>query len=232
MTSELVRLLGQQRLIELSHICEENMPVWPGDGRFFLSRAESFAAGDGNYNCQLSLGDHCGTHIDAPVHFMPQGKSIDEINIRQLTGRGRCLDMAHLPPNSAISSAMVKDWEASYGKIVAKDILLFRTGYDKKWRCRPNHAAFMSGWPGLSGDAACYLLEKGVTVFGTDSMSLDCADSKDYPAHQAILSADGIIIESLANLYSLPTAFTFIALPLRLKGASASPVRAIALIDA
>jgi len=230
MTDELVALLNQHRLIELSHDYEEGMPVWPGDGRFFLSSAETFAAGDGNYNCQLSLGDHCGTHIDAPAHFIPQGKSIDSVNVRRLTGRGRCLDMSHLPQNGLITFGMIEDWEESHGEIVAQDIVLFRTGYDKKWRCRPDHAEFMCGWPGLSAEAAHYLLEKGVSVFGTDAMSLDCADSKEYPAHQAVLSADGMIIESLARLYSLPTAFTFIALPLRIKGASASPVRAVALV--
>lgn len=230
MTDKLTALLSQHRLIELSHVYEEGMPVWPGDGRFFLSRAETFAAGDGNYNCQLSMGDHCGTHIDAPAHFMPQGESIDRVDVRQLTGRGRCLDMAHLPLDGKITPGRVKKWEDDHGEIAAKDIVLFRTGYDKKWRCRPNHAEFMSGWPGLTGEAAHYLLAKGVTVFGTDSMSLDCADSADYPAHQAILGANGLIIESLANLYSLPTAFTFIALPLRFKDASASPVRAIALV--
>lgn len=230
MTEELIALLSQHRLIELSHAYEEGMPVWPGDGRFFLSGAETFTAGDGNYNCQLSLGDHCGTHIDAPVHFIPQGESIDLVDVRQLTGRGRCLNMAHLPPNGKITPDRVKKWEEEHGEIAAKDIVLFRTGYDKKWRCRPDHTAFMSGWPGLSGRAARYLLDKGVRVFGTDSMSLDCADNTEYPAHQAILGANGLIIESLANLYSLPTAFTFIALPLRLKNASASPVRAIALV--
>jgi len=232
MTNDLVTLLNQHRLIELNHLYEERMPVWPGDGRFFLNSAEDFAAADGNYNCQLSLGDHCGTHIDAPVHFIEQGKSIDAINIRQLMGHGRCLDMAHLPEDSEITHAAIVEWEAQHGEIAAKDIVLFRTGYDKKWRLRPDHNDFMSGWAGLSGDGANYLLDKGVTVFGTDSMSLDCCNSADYPAHQAVLGAGGLIIESLANLYLLPTAFTFIALPLRIKGGSASPVRAIALVSA
>ena len=230
MTNDLVTLLSQHRLIELNHLYEEQMPVWPGDGRFFISNAEDFTTGDGNYNCQLSLGDHCGTHIDAPVHFVEQGKSIDQIDVRQLTGRGRCLDMSHLPANSEISQAQIEEWELSHGEIVARDIVLIRTGYDRKWQRRPYHVEFMENWAGLSGKGAAYLLQKGVTVFGTDSMSLDAFTSKDYAAHQAVLSAGGLIIESLANLYSLPDEFTFIALPLRIKGASASPVRAIALI--
>ncbi|WP_312044886.1 cyclase family protein [Erwinia sp.] len=231
MTTDLVALLNRHRLIELSHVYEEGMPVWPGDGRFFLSSAENFATGDGNYNCQLSLGDHCGTHIDAPVHFMPHGESIDRVDIRQLVGRGRCLNMAHVLKNGAITFDMITEWEARNGEITAKDIVLFRTGYDKKWRCRPDHTGFMSGWPGLSARSADYLLEKGVTIFGTDALSLDCADSKDYPAHEAILGAGGLIIESLANLHSLPAAFVFIALPLRIKGGSASPVRAVAFVE-
>ncbi len=230
MNNDLVNLLSQHRLIELNHLYEEQMPVWPGDGRFFMSKAEDFSTGDGNYNCQLSLGDHCGTHIDAPVHFIEQGKSIDQTDVRQLMGRGRCMDMSHLPANSEISQAQLEEWESCHGEIVAHDIVLIRTGYDRKWQRRPHHAEFMENWAGLSGEGAAYLLRKGVTVFGTDSMSLDAFTSENYAAHRAVLSAGGMIIESLANLYRLPAEFTFIALPLRIKGASASPVRAVALV--
>ncbi|WP_249894649.1 cyclase family protein [Erwinia sp. PK3-005] len=47
-------------------------------------------AGDGNYNCQLSLGDHCGTHVDAPAHFIDGGRTIEQIDVQQLTGRVTC----------------------------------------------------------------------------------------------------------------------------------------------
>lgn len=231
MTHDLLSVLRQQRLIELNHQYEEFMPVWPTHGKFFCSRAEDYPAGDGNYNCQLSLGDHCGTHVDAPVHFIEGGKTIEQVDVQQLTGRGRCLDMSHLAENADITREMIAAWEAEHGEILAQDIVIFRTGYDEKWRCRPHQAAFLQNWPGLSGEGAQYLIDKGVTVFGTDAMSLDRYSNEAHPAHLAVLGADCLIIENLANLRSLPTAFIFMALPLRIKGASASPIRAVALVE-
>lgn len=230
MKNDLVSLLQQHRLIELNHLYEEFMPVWPTHGKFFCSRAEDYVAGDGNYNCQLSLGDHCGTHVDAPVHFIEGGKTIEQIDVRQLTGRGRCLDMSCLAANSDVTLRMIEGWEAEHGAIEAGDIVIFRTGYDEKWRCRPHQAAFLADWPGLSGEGANYLISKGVKVFGTDAMSLDRYSNEAHPAHLAVLGAECLILENLANLKALPTEFTFIALPLRIKGASASPIRAIALV--
>ena len=231
MTSDLITLLRQHRLIELNHLYEEFMPVWPTHGKFFCNRAEDYVAGDGNYNCQLSLGDHCGTHVDAPVHFIEGGKTIEQIDLGQLTGRGRCLDMSHLPENSDITREMIAEWEAKNGEILAQDIVIFRTGHDEKWRCRPHHAAFLQNWSGLSGEGAHYLIDKGVTVFGTDAMSLDRYTNESHPAHLAVLGSDCLIIENLANLQDLPGEFIFMALPLRIKGASASPIRAIALVE-
>ncbi|WP_158616040.1 cyclase family protein [Erwinia sp. 198] len=66
-----------------------------------------------------------------PVHFIPDGKGIDKVDIRQLTGRNCCLDMTHLPQNSAITLATIAHREARDGEIAAKDIVLFRTGHDK-----------------------------------------------------------------------------------------------------
>ena len=231
MSTELVNLLSRHRLIELNHLYEEFMPVWPTHGKFFCHRSEDYVAGDGNYNCQLSLGDHCGTHVDAPIHFIAEGKTIDSIDVRQLTGRGRCLDMSHVEKIGLITLEQIQQWEEKHGAIAAGDIVIFRTGYDKKWQPRPHHQAFLQDWPGLSGEGARYLIEQGVTVFGTDAMSLDSFSSEGHPAHHAVLGSDCLIVENLANLHSLPTSFTFIALPLRIKGASASPVRAIALVE-
>lgn len=231
MTSDLITLLSQYRLIELNHLYEEFMPVWPTHGKFFCSRAEDYSAGDGNYNCQLSLGDHCGTHVDAPVHFIEGAKTIEQVDVRQLMGRGRCLDMSHLAENADITREMIEAWESAHGEIRPQDIVIFRTGYDEKWRCRPQHSAFLQNWPGLSGEGANYLIKKSVTVFGTDAMSLDRFSNEAHPAHLAVLGSDCLIIENLANLKNLPTEFVFMALPLMIKGASASPVRAVALVE-
>ncbi|MDU6435358.1 MAG: hypothetical protein E6556_22135 [Pantoea sp.] len=75
------------------------------------------------------------------------------------------------------------------------------------------------------------LLARGVSVFGTDALSIDAFGSEENPVHQRVLGSDKVIIENLANLSCLPPTFTFIALPLRIERGSASPVRAIALLE-
>ncbi|NDL63344.1 cyclase family protein [Acerihabitans arboris] len=230
MNTDLTGGLLDKDIVELSHLYEELMPVWPTHPKFHKSVEETIAGGDGSYNTLLHMGDHCGTHVDAPAHFIAGGQTIETISPRRLLGRGIKIDVSFLQPNQEISLAMIKDWEARSVAIGAGDIVIFRTGYDQKWRNRPRHQAFIADWPGLSGEGARYLIDKGVNAIGTDAMSLDAYTNSSYPSHQIVLGAGALIIENLANLAILPDAFLFLALPLRIKDGSASPIRAVALV--
>ncbi|XBS68447.1 cyclase family protein [Acerihabitans sp. KWT182] len=230
MNSELLNALRNCERVELNHLYESSMPVWPTHPKFVLVDSETYAGGDGNYNNLLQMGDHCGTHVDSPSHFIPEGKTIEQIDVGQLIGRGVKIDVSDYPDDTEITVAMIQAWEKRNGDIKPNDIVLFRTGHDEKWRPRPHHKPFLSGWSGLSGEGAEYLLGKGVNVIGSDAMSLDAWSNSSYPSHQIILGAGKLIMENLANLDKVPEIFIFIALPLRVKGGSASPVRAIALI--
>lgn len=223
-------LLSQSELIELNHLYQPRMPVWPTHPKFVLAENESYVGGDGNYNCQLVMGDHCGTHVDSPSHFIPHGKTIEQVDVRQLIGRGIRIDVRHTAPGHTFGEKEITQWESQHGEIGSDDIVIFHTGWDEKWARRPDQAAFLSRWPGLSASGADYLISKGVKVFGTDALSLDAFNSDGNPVHQIVLGSDRLIIENLTNLSRLPPCFTFIALPLRIENASASPVRAIALV--
>lgn len=230
MKTDLTDILTNKNIVELNHSYEELMPVWPTHPKFHCSSEETIAGGDGNYNILLHMGDHCGTHVDAPAHFIAGGKTIESISPRNLLGRGIKIDVSFLNPNQEITLAMLEDWQAAHEDIQAGDIVIFRTGYDEKWRNRPDHQAFIADWPGLSAEGARYLIQQGVNVIGTDAMSLDAYANADYPSHHIVLGAGALIIENLANLESLPDTFLFLALPLRIKGGSASPIRAVALM--
>ncbi|HEY0211859.1 cyclase family protein [Acerihabitans sp.] len=230
MNTDLTDMLLDKDIIELSHLYEELMPVWPTHPKFHISIEETIAGGDGSYNTLLHMGDHCGTHVDAPAHFIADGKTIEAISPKRLLGRGIRIDVSFLELNQEITLATIRDWEARHGEIRAGDIVIFRTGYDQKWRNRPHHQAFIADWPGLSGEGARYLIDKGVNAIGTDAMSLDAYANSSYPSHQIVLGAGALIIENLANLGNLPDSFIFLALPLRIKGGSASPIRAVALV--
>lgn len=228
--TELWTQLRNSEVIELNHLYQPLMPVWPTHPKFMLGDNESYAGGDGNYNCQLVMGDHCGTHVDAPAHFIPDGKTIEQVDVRQLIGRGVLIDVRDVAPGSAFGTDEISRWEREHGAINAEDIVIFHTGWDAKWARRPEQTAFLADWPGLSAAGAESLIDRGVNVFGTDALSIDAFDSENNPVHQIVLGSGRIIIENLANLACLPSVFTFIALPLRIEKGSASPVRAIALL--
>lgn len=224
-------LLRDSEIIELNHIYQKNMPVWPTHPKFVLASNESYEGGDGNYNCQLIMGDHCGTHVDSPSHFIQHGKTIDRVDIRQLIGRGILIDISDFPAGEAVGREVIDRWEKRNGPVKADDIVIFRTGWHEKWAQRPYHADFLKDWPGISAETADCLMNKGVHVFGTDALSLDAWHSEGNPTHQVVLGSDNLIIENLTNLHQLPAVFTFMALPLRIEQGSASPVRAIALVE-
>lgn len=223
--------LRNSKVIELNHLYQPLMPVWPTHPKFMLGENESYAGGDGNYNCQLLMGDHCGTHVDSPSHFIPQGKTIEQVDVRQLMGRGVLINVRNVEAGSTFGTEEINRWERENGAIVQDDIVIFHTGWDEKWARRPEQTAFLTGWPGLSAAGAEMLLARGVSVFGTDALSIDAFGSEENPVHQRVLGNDKVIIENLANLSLLPPTFTFIALPLRIERGSASPVRAIALLE-
>jgi kynurenine formamidase len=90
----------------------------------------------------------------------------------------------------------------------------------------------MDKWPGIDESAADYLLEKKIRVIGTDCASVDSADGDGFkfPAHLKLLVRGVLMIENLKNLSSLPTEFIFMGMPLKIKNAGGSPIRAVALI--
>ncbi len=91
--------IRSSKIVELSHLHQTSMPVWPTHPKFIRADNETYSTGDGNYNCQIIMGDHCGTHVDAPSHFIEGGKTIENIDVCQLMGRGLLLDMRHIAPS-------------------------------------------------------------------------------------------------------------------------------------
>jgi kynurenine formamidase len=96
---------------------------------------------------------------------------------------------------------------------------------------RPSGRRFLEDWPGLSGEAAKYLVGKGVSLVGCDTLAIDAAVSTENPAHYALLGSEVYIVENLKNLDRLPPFCLFLALPLKIRGGSGSPVRAVALVS-
>jgi kynurenine formamidase len=234
---ELLRLLDEFEVVDLTHTMEEKMPTFPSHTKYFINRW--LCPGDPAFLNIMIMGDHTGTHFDTPAHFVhdesdPVRRLCDQIEVTELSGRAIKLTFGPFPAdNSTVSTADIKAWEAENLEIKEDDIVLFDYRWSKdKWKTVDLDSEVMENWPGLSDDAMDYLIGKKIRVAGTDCASIDSADGdgSKFPGHLKLLFKGILIIENLKNLDVLPTEFIFAAFPLKIKGAGASPIRALALV--
>jgi kynurenine formamidase len=219
--------------IDLSHALEDGIPAWPTHARFSSTPYESQALGDAATHYGLTLSEHTGTHMDAPLHFVPEGPAhygTDEIPPERLAGRAATIEATDLGAGDLLGPDRIRAWEGEHGPIERGDRVLIRYGWDRRWATGPEGRRFLEDWPGLSGEAAEYLVGRGTALVGCDTLAVDAAGSEENPAHHALLGNEVYIVENLNNLDRLPPFCLFLALPLKIKGGSGSPVRAVALV--
>ena len=237
MTENLSSLAGMLRglqMVDLSHTLEEGIPVWPTHARFGHVLYESYELGDPARQYGLMLGEHTGTHMDAPLHFIqedPAHYGINEVPLDRLAGRAVVIEATDVEPNGLLETSHIQEWEEEHGPIEPGDRVLVRYGWDERWATGPEGRSFLKDWPGLGGEAAEYLVEKGVALVGCDTLAIDVFASEDNPAHYALLGNEVYIVENLKNLDRLPPFCFFMAFPLKVKGGSGSPVRAVAFVE-
>ena len=176
----------------------------------------------------LEMSDHSGTHIDAPLHFIRGGNSTSEMDLSRCMGRAVCIDVTpYKGVKDEVTSDMLNQAVAAQNLVVEPDsivIIRTRTG---EWG---SEGFFEEGAFHVSvGD---WLIEKKVKCIGLDLANIDTHDNMSRSVHMKILPKDIYIVENLVNLDALPknSVFEFVALPLKLKNATASPVRAIAIV--
>lgn len=217
------------RVVDLSIPIDGSTPFYPGDPEPRVCVATTIAR-DGFNVSRLELGSHSGTHCDAPLHFLGEGRSLDELPLDRFVGPGVVVDATGLEPRSAIG------WErlAPYAEAIPPGaIVLLHTGWDER-RADPSYFEH----PYLDGDACRRLLELGVRTIGIDAINLDETpagelDRASFRCHAAIARADGVIVENLTNLGALRGlgAPLVSVLPLHIPGSDGAPTRAVALVD-
>jgi len=219
----------QQTIIDLSQELVTGMQVFTLHSPTHVlpwARREAY----GFQSEALFCNSHAGTHVDAPIHFLADGAAVDQIPLDRFFGQAVVYDLTHLSPRSHIS---LQDLTQCAAEIApqAGDIVLLRTGID----VRLGQRDYLTGYCGLSAEGARYLVDLGVKAVGTDAAGIDAVDATTCPAHHVLLPAGIVVFENLANLERLLQVargrrFTFHGLPLRIPGASGSPVRAMALV--
>jgi kynurenine formamidase len=172
----------------------------------------------------------CGTHLDAPSHCIPGGWSISDLPFERLEGPGALIDIALKATETySLSTHDILQFENAHGKIEMGAWVLIRTGWEKHWfdpeRYRNNHC-----FPSVSLEAAQCLLDRDVTGIAIDTLSPD-RPMDGYPVHQRLLAHQKLIVENAAHLEGLPAkGFRVFAMPLKMEGATESPIRLFACI--
>lgn len=204
-------------LIDISVRLNHRMPTWPGSAGVRIGRTQSFGAGDGVNVSRLDMDVHCGTHVEAPLHFVDGGAPLESIPLDSFVGPAR---VAHLPDAAVIGPA---ELEAAKIPDTAERVLL-RTRNSTFWQ--DGLAAFRSDYAGLSPAAAAWVVRRGIRLIGIDYLSVQRFG--DGPETHRVLMEGGVVILEGINLEGVaPGEYRLTCLPLWLADAEAAPVRAV-----
>ena len=214
------------KVIDLTLTISEEIPTFPGSPQPNFINWETLEK-DG-YNLELLfLSSHTGTHIDAPYHFLKKGQKIHQIVTRRLVTEAILIKIRK-GANQSITKTDIQKFEKKYGRIDDGSTVIFHTGWQKNLK---KESYFLKN-PGLAVSAAKYLASKKINLVGIDSPSIDLGKDSKFSVHHILANSGILIVENLANLEKINSEmFHLIVAPLKLKNATGSPVRAMALTD-
>lgn len=173
----------------------------------------------------IFMSTHTGTHMDAPFHFHLSGKRIDEIPVEKFVSNAVLLRIRKGARGYVTKDDIVKCERKA--KIRSGSAVIISTGWETHW----TKSDYLKDNPGLSEDAAVYLASKKVSMVCIDTANIDHPSDTNFTVHKALLPKGTLIVENLCNLTIMKDNFRLIVLPLKIKGASGSSVRAIAIIE-
>ena len=214
------------KVIDLTLTISESIPTFPGSPQPNFINWEKIEK-DG-YNLELLfLSTHTGTHIDAPYHFLKKGQKIDQIVTKRLVTEAVLIKIRK-DSDQSITKTDIQKFEKKFGKIDDGSTVIFHTG----WQKNLNKKSYFLKNPGLAISAAIYLASKRINLVGIDSPSIDLGKDNKFSVLRVLAKNNILIVENLANLDKIDSEeFHLIVAPLKLKNATGSPVRAMALVD-
>ncbi len=201
------------RLWDISQTLRPDLPVWPGDTAFTARRTWDMAAGSPVNVSAFESSTHAGAHADAPLHYDAAGAASADLDLSPYLGLCRLVDARSC--GAVIEAAFIE----TLGDLPPR--ILFRT-----YAVFP-HDAWRSDFTTVAAAAIIALAARGVRLIGIDSPSLDPEESQAMDAHHAVRAANMRILEGLVLDDVPPGDYELIALPLKLAGLDAAPVRAV-----
>ncbi len=238
-------LIPNGQIVDLTHDYSAETIYWPTEDGFKLDIGFEGITEKGYYYSakKFSAPEHGGTHMDAPIHFAKNGKTIDQIPLDQLIGPAIIIDVSKETLKNRNYQISIQDftiWESSNGKIPDETIVLLHTGFGRYWPDRLKYlgtdktgkeALTDLHFPGLHPDAAKWLVEnRKINAIGLDTQSIDYGQSEFFETHRILCTKNIPFFENVANLDKLPAIGTVvIALPMKIKGGSGAPLRLVAI---
>lgn len=201
--------------IDISVPLRSGMVHWPGDPPPSMDRALDMDAGDVCNARVLHMSAHTGTHMDAPLHFVRDGMSIDQMPLDATVGVARVI--AIQDPDT------IGRRELELFDIRKGERLLFKTSNSAHcWKCR----YFLKEFVHVNAEGARYLVDRGVSAIGVDYLSVGAYKADGVETHQILLGAGVWIVEGLDLSAVAPGTYELLCLPLKIAGGDGAPARA------
>lgn len=206
--------MTKRKIHDISQALQPGIPAWPGDTPYSEARTWQYGPDCPVNVSQFQLSSHCGTHVDAPFHYDPDGARIAQLDLDAFVGPARVIDLRGR--GKQITPEMIEPFlEGMPTRVLLRTWESFPYG-----RWQPDYAV-----PNV--DAVKLLAQRGVQLLGTDAPSIDPHDSKTLDAHLAVRDAGMLILEGLVLDDIEAGDYELTALPLKLSNLDGSPVRAV-----
>lgn len=213
------------KVIDLTHVIEEGMPVYPGTETPRLEPANTYEK-DGFQETRISMFSHTGTHMDPPAHLFPQRTTLDCFPPEQFIGKAIVIDCRDLSEGKSITMDYI---HRAGKKAELADFLLFNLGWDQRW----GSESYFGDYPCLDDEVMDYILKGKYKGIGFDVIGLDPIADANLTRHKKLFAEKEIVnIENLCHLEQCGSGlFWFSCFPLKIKNSDGSPIRAIAWFE-
>jgi kynurenine formamidase len=213
------------KVIDLTHMIESTMPVYPGTEPPIFEPANTYEK-DGFKETKITMFTHTGTHMDPPAHLYQGRTTLDAFSADQFIGKALVINCTSLNEGEPITMQQLAPYKK---KAEEADFLLFYLGWDKRW----GTASYFGDYPCLDDSVMAYILAGNYKGIGFDVIGLDPISDENLTRHKRLfLEKDIINIENLCNLGLCgDELFWFSCFPLKLANCDGSPIRAVAWFE-
>jgi arylformamidase len=213
-------ILRWMKIHDVSLVLRPEMITWPGEPAPRIEPLKRISKGDGNNVSIVTLGDHTGTHVDPPLHFIEGGNTVDKLPLDALVGRCRVLEFngpGHVS-GAWLDSAKIPD---------GTQRLLFKTPNSARWG--DPTATFTRDFTTINASAAKWCVDHGVKLVGIDYLSIEPQgpEKEGYPVHNTLLGAAVVIIEGLDLRGVAAGQYELVCAPIKLLDGDGAPARVL-----